>query len=108
LEVIPIFSLYFRKPFSAKISAKEFDLVQASANVRRGESLIGKALAYLQNLQLLKDKSFLGILNKNIQLVKYRTCLVKKIYNYLKISKSRSVTILVDHTVGGRNEIDLE
>jgi hypothetical protein len=106
LEVIPIFSLYFRKPFSAKISAKEFDLVQASANVRRGESLIGKA--YLQNLQLLKDKSFLGILNKNIQLVKYRTCLVKKIYNYLKISKSRSVTILVDLTVGERNEIDLE
>jgi hypothetical protein len=51
---MPIFSLYFRKPFSAKISAKEFDLVQASANVRRGESLIGKA--YLQNLQLLKDK----------------------------------------------------
>jgi len=106
LEVIPIYSLYFRKPFSAKISAKEFDLVQASANVRRGESLIGKA--YLQNLQLLKDKSFLGILNKNIQLVKYRTCLVKKIYNYLKISKSRSVTILVDLTVGERNEIDLE
>lgn len=106
MEVIPIFSLYFRKPFSAKISAKEFDLVQASANVRRGESLIGKA--YLQNLQLLKDKSFLGILNKNIQLVKYRTCLVKKIYNYLKISKSRSVTILVDLTVGERNEIDLE
>ncbi len=58
--------------------------------------------------QSLSSKSSIAQRQIILNLVKYRTCLVNKIYNYLKISKSRSVTILVDLTVDERNEIDLE